>query len=396
MWNRPTVLLAVAMLGAASITAARPMISYRAVALDATTFEIGLIASAFGLLAVAGAVPIGRLADRYGGRPVAIAGTLTVAVTLSVLSMANTLGLLVVGQAFLGVGQLMLAIGCQTSLSMARDPGERKQLFGTYAAVVAIGHAIGPAVGGFVAGRAPGESGAAAVFLIGAATALVAVALAVGWSQQQRDATAADDLQKRVERTSILDTLARPGMRQAMLASVLILSAQDLLVAYLPVYGQARGISPELVGLAIGTLFLSQMPSRLMLGRLVTRFGILRILMASMGITAVLAPLLILPIGAVALMVIVALIGLNLGLGQPMTLLLVATASARGGQGLAMSLRMVGNRLGQLTLPALVGGTAGQAGVAGIIVALALMLGLGSVVLAADGGALGEDPVGEP
>jgi hypothetical protein len=46
----------------------------------------------------------------------------------------------------------------------------------------------------------------------------------------------------------------------------------------------------------------------------------------------------------------------------------------------------VGNRLGQLTIPALVGATAGQAGVGAIIATVAVLLGVGAVAVGADRG----------
>jgi MFS family permease len=89
-------------------------------------------------------------------------------------------------------------------------------------------------------------------------------------------------------------------MRQALIGSIVILSAMDILVAFLPVYGEDRGISPEVIGLAIGMMYFGQIPSRLVLDRLIVRFGYGRVLLASMAIPAVLVPAILLPIGGVA------------------------------------------------------------------------------------------------
>ena len=61
-------ILAAAFFLTAGVFGLRPLISYKALALGATTFEIGLIASSFAVLGLIGAVPVGRLTDRFGGR----------------------------------------------------------------------------------------------------------------------------------------------------------------------------------------------------------------------------------------------------------------------------------------------------------------------------------------
>src|SRR5690606_31647506 len=54
----------------------------------------------------------------------------------------------------------------------------------------------------------------------------------------------------------------------------------------------------------------------------------------------------------VALMVV---IGLGLGLGQPLTMAWVAARAPKAMRGLALGIRLSGNRLGQLVLPAAAG-----------------------------------------
>ena len=67
-------LLAAALFITAGVFGIRPLISYKALALGATPFEIGLIASSFAVLGLPGAVPVGRLTDRFGGRLLTIVG----------------------------------------------------------------------------------------------------------------------------------------------------------------------------------------------------------------------------------------------------------------------------------------------------------------------------------
>ena len=57
----------------------RLMTSYRAIELGADTLLLGVVAAAFALPALLGAMPLGRLADRHGGARLSFAGMLTAA-----------------------------------------------------------------------------------------------------------------------------------------------------------------------------------------------------------------------------------------------------------------------------------------------------------------------------
>ena len=134
----------------------------------------------------------------------------------------------------------------------------------------------------------------------------------------------------------------------------------------------------------MGALALAGMGSRMVLSRLVARFGYPPVLVGSMVIPAVILPGVLVVSGDLALIGVMALAGLGLGLGQPISIVLVAVAAPRRSLGYAMSLRLVGNRLGQLTIPAVIGATAGSAGVAAIFLTVAGMLEFGALAVAAD------------
>jgi len=160
-----------------------------------------------------------------------------------------------------------------------------------------------------------------------------------------------------------------------------VLTSIDLLIAYLPAYGEARGIAPATIGLMLGAQAAGAVLSRLFMVRLIDRLGRRRTLAVSM-----LAPtlgLLLLPLtGSVpTLFVLVVVAGLGLGLGQPLSLSLVVAEVDEQLRGTAIGVRLTSNRIGQLVLPAVVGGVAGGAGVGGIFTASGLLLGGASAVM---------------
>lgn len=116
------------------------------------------------------------------------------------------------------------------------------------------------------------------------------------------------------------------------------------------------------------------------MGYLIGRLGRSRLLAISMG--GATAGLLALPFtgspfGLAGLMV---LIGLGLGIGQPMTMAWVANRSPRAERGTALGVRLTGNRTALVVVPVVVGAVAGAAGVSVIFWLMALLLGAGAAV----------------
>jgi MFS family permease len=137
-----------------------------------------------------------------------------------------------------------------------------------------------------------------------------------------------------------------------------------LLTAYLPVLAEQAGIGPGVVGLLLSLRAVGSIASRLLLGRLVARWGRVRLLVGStLGSAALLAALpLFSSAWAWAALLIVS--GVLLGVGQPLTMVLVVRAAPDGARGSALAMRLTGNRLGQVAVPAAAGLAAGAAGAA--------------------------------
>jgi MFS family permease len=114
--------------------------------------------------------------------------------------------------------------------------------------------------------------------------------------------------------------------------------------------------------------------------RLILRFGWGRTLVSCLAISA--AMLALLPTTATAILLggIVAILGLAIGLTQPMTITWVANQAPRAERGTALAVRLTGNRLSLLFVPAVMGAVAGSAGVGAVFWVLAAALGLGAAV----------------
>ena len=174
--------------------------------------------------------------------------------------------------------------------------------------------------------------------------------------------------------------LRRPGMAGAMLVSVAVISSVDVLVAYLPAYGEATGLSVETVGILLAVRAGASLVSRVFMGRLIGLLGRQTLLTASTAIAGI--GILLLPsVGSVPLLVVLMVFtGLGLGLGQPMTIAWVANRSPRDERGLALGVRLTGNRAALLVVPTFMGAVAGASGIAAIWLVLAGFLGAATLV----------------
>jgi MFS family permease len=169
--------------------------------------------------------------------------------------------------------------------------------------------------------------------------------------------------------------LRLPSMREAMLSSITILASIDILAAYLPLLGEATGLSVQTVGALLAVRAGGSVVSRLFMATVLVRFG--RRLVLSTGLGAAGFGMLLLPLAdgnVVTLFIGMALVGLGLGLGQPITISWVSTIAPESLRGTALGVRISGNRVTQLVAPALAGGFVATAGVTAIYPLLAVLL----------------------
>ncbi len=387
--------LAATFLMQVAVNAVRPTVSYRALALGADAGQLGLIAAAFALLSLVCAIPIGRMIDRRGEMPFVIIGLLLVWAVTFVLVGVSAIWALFVTQAVLGLGQVLTTLGVQALIANSQA-AYRDSRFGTFTVVVSLGQFAGPAASGFVSQRVPmpaaltwGEGASlvgSSVFLASGCAGLLGLLIALSARNADsvpRSRRPSSPAQAPVL-PSVVRVLRRPNAPHAMFASIAVLTTTDLLVAYLPAYGEATGLSATVVGLLLSVRAAASVVSRLFIGPLTRRVSRGRLLTMSTALPAlVLAPLPLVD-APTLLFVSMAVAGLGLGLGQPLSLVWIAQTAPEDMRGTAVGVRLSGNRLGQVAIPAVVGGVVGAAGLGAVFVSLAMML-VGSSVLTASG-----------
>jgi MFS family permease len=382
--------LSVAALVLTGLHAARPMVTYRALDLGASPFEIGLVQSAFSFLPVFTAVALGRWIDRVGEGRFLLAAVSMMGIASVMLAFAPSLVAIAIAQMIFGFGQVTNVVAGQAMIANRARRDWREQAYSWYSTVVSIAQLIGPAVAAVVVGSA--LSGAvmtvgpfagneeAAVFLFAAACGGVAALLATRLIGPRPTRRTTGEEEPSVNLLSAAWTVLRkPGMTTAMFVSLTVISSIDVLVAYLPAYGEATGLSVETVGLLLSVRAGASLTSRFFMPQLIRLLGrkpLLALSSAGAGTAILCLPFVSSVPVLIGLMVV---IGLGLGLGQPMTIAWVANRSTRRERGLALGVRVTGNRAALLTVPAAMGALAGASGIASIWVAVAVFLAGGAV-----------------
>ena len=344
----------------------RPMTAYRAVELDVPTAGLGALTASFAVVPLLLAVPSGQATDRFGERRVMLVGAALLLLSAVVFTTERGgAGGLVVGSVVLGTGHLLSVVAQQAAVANTAGPGRFDTAFGHYTFAASLGQAAGPALITVLGG--PGAlPESRPVFL--AATVLGAVLLGVTSLLRMPPRTPSSTAAGPKGMGALLRL---PGLLRALTVSCVVLAAVDITLIYLPALGADRGLAAGSVGLLLTLRALASMISRFLLGRLVRLTGRRRLMIGSVTLSAIAMAAVPTPLPLPWTAGLVLLLGLGLGVGQPLTMSWLAEVAPPGSRGRAMSLRLTGNRLGQVLLPSAVGLLAAGFGAAGVLWATA-------------------------
>jgi MFS family permease len=343
-------------LGLVTVGAARPAASYKAIELGASALQVGVIGGAFGALALVAAIPIGGRVDRRGERGYLLAGLALLAISpLVQLGATGWVGL-VAGQALLGLGQAGLAISMQALTANMNGAEHRDTGFARLAIAASAGQFLGPIVTGFAIGSASlgqRSAGIGRAYLLAAAAS--SVALVVGAVVVRSSDRLSEEPSRRMKPWTMV---GRPGVKPALMASLAVLTTIDILVTYLPVLGDERGLDPSFVGLLLSVNSVAAMLSRFALPTMLRRLGRRRVLSFMLATSGLAMVTLAVTLPRWAILATVFCLGYGLGVGAPMTASWMATSAPPSDRATALAVRMTANRLGQILIPTLFGGIA--------------------------------------
>lgn len=370
-WFLSLVLHSVALHGIFNST--KVLMSYRALELGGGSVAVGVLTAVYSVVPLLLAIYIGRRVDRGYVMPVMWIGTGLCVVAVAGAALSPGLIGIALAAMGLGTGQLLMTVASQALIPASFSPHELTARFGSLTLGVSLGQTIGMPIAGLVAGGGLAGDHVDPVRGMWVMCVLGALALPCMFGVMRRPPIAhvsREDAKAAAVGPGAL--LGVGGMKPAILASMASLAAVDLMSAYLPVVGQAHGISVEAVTLLITLRTLVTIVARAFTNSLTRAFPLLRLLWVSSlvaGVAVLLIPVLSAAAGSVWWLAgLMAVSGFAFGLTQPLSMTWVTRLADAANHGAVLSIRLAGNRLSQVVFPLLASGLGALAGVGSIFV----------------------------
>ena len=354
------------------VTMARPVSTYRLLALEADGTALGIATACYAIPPILLAVGFGRWTERHHPAILLCSGVVTTTLATFALVAAESVGSVAGATTVLGLGHMMGVIGAQSLIAKADSRVRRLSRIGALTTTSAFGQVLGPVAGGLLIGRGSDPT------LDTTSSALLAAAWLVLAASPFATAALATRIKSTTVRTHraepVLSLLRRPGMPIALTTSFSAKSGVDLLLVYMPVLGVAAGLSSSQVGVLLGLSSGGALLGRAGTASLVRRYGTVP-LTATATIVASLCLVVVAATGPFAVLcAAMAVLGCALGLSQTTTMDWVVDLVDHQSRGSALGLRVATNRVGQALVLAGTGALSGALGVATAFVLIAGMM----------------------
>ena len=365
------LLVALTVLNHTAFAGSRVAVSLGALELGASPFAIGLLLSFYGLLPMFLSVPAGRWIDRVGMRLPMLAGTGLLAFGVAVPFLTWDIGAMYLASVTIGLGMMAYYLAAQKAAGMIGGDEARTANF----SLMALGFSMSGFLGPTSAGVAIDLIGHRWTFALLAAAALATLAVLLRASlTRELPAPGPQVAGPEAPPTRLMDLLGTPELRRLYLSVVVLSSAWDVHQFLVPLFGASLGISASKIGLVLGAFSVATFIVRLTLPWLAGRVGDWPLVLAAMAVAALVY--LAYPAFPVlsTMLALSFLLGLGLGVAQPMMMAVLHRASPPDRIGEAAGLRMTLINGTQTFLPTAFGAFGAAFGLSAIFWGMALLI----------------------
>jgi len=351
---------------------ALPLVPLLATDLGASPGMLGILFSVATCGALFGAIPAGQMVTRLGSRTMIFFSVLLSGASCFFLFAAPTMTSLFIWYSLFELGRSVFIVSSQTHAGGLPTTGDVSVNFGRYGVAAAVGQLLGP----FAAGILMDTAGFHLTWLVmGVLCALICAAVyrligpglqvpARRRSQRPRTGGVKQHGDVRRQGAGKQHGNRQPSLRRffsfyavlGLVASVIIVFTVGMRRVFYPIYVEQLGYTASAIGLMLSIRALTSVLARLFLmpatrllgGRLSTLVICMFALAIGLGTIPFCRNLTTLGLNSV-------LIGLGVGLAMPMSQATVFESVESSERGLALGVRLTGNRLAQLTNPVLFG-----------------------------------------
>ncbi len=339
---------------------------------------VGVLLALFALTQVFLALPAGRFADRHGlRRPISYSVFAAVlgagaAVAFPVFPVLCFAALMTGGATGAAVISLQRHVG-----RAAVGALQLRQVFSWLSIGPAVSNFIGPFSAGLLidhVGAMPGStSGYRAAFLLMAILPMASWFLVRKTRELPPVIAASGGPQPKA-----WDLLRQATFRRLMLVNWFLSSCWDVHTFVVPVLGFERGISASVIGTILGAFAIAAALIRMVMPLVAAHLREWKVLAASMLATAVLFGVYPLMHSAIGMGICSILLGLALGMVQPMVMSMLHQITPEARHGEALGLRLMAINASSVVMPMLFGTAGALVGIAGVFWTTGAMVGAGS------------------
>ena len=331
---------------------------------------VGFLLALFALTQVFLSLPAGRYADRHG---------LKKPLGWSVVAAATGAGLAVAFPIFPVLCISALCTGGATgtaSIALQRHVGraatnsaELRQVFSW----LSIGPAMSNFVGPFAAGLMIDHAGFRYAFL------LMAVLPLATWFWVRKVQELPPVIRAETDtRQRAWDLLGQPNFRRLLLVNWFLSSCWDVHTFVVPVLGHERGISASVIGSILGAFAIAAALIRVALPIVAARIPEWKMVTGSMAMTAVLFAIYPFMHSAIGMGVCSVLLGVSLGVVQPMIMSTIHQITPEHRHGEALAMRLMAINASSVAMPLLFGLTGAAIGISGVFWTVGAIVGAGT------------------
>ena len=333
---------------------------------------VGGLLALFAVLPVFLALPAGRFADRHGlKKPV---GWAVVAATVGAALAAAfpVLPVLCLAALLAGGAVASTLIALQRHVGRAAGgPSELRKVFSW----LAIGPAASNFLGPFLTGLMIDHAGYRPAFAL-----LALLPLACWLCVRTATELPPVDVPAHGRRTRAWDLFRNPVFGRLMLVNWFLSSAWELHTFVLPVLGHERGLSASVIGTILGAFAIAAATIRMLLpvvAAWVREWALIATAMIVAGVVYGVYPLMH---SALGMGLCSTVLGLALGLVQPMVMSMLHQVTPEHRHGEAVGMRMMVINASSVAMPTLFGAAGAAMGVAGLFWTVAALMGGGTRV----------------
>ena len=352
------------------LAGSRVAVALDALSLGAATPTVGLLMALFALLPALLAIPCGRLTDRIGVRRPMLVGSCGVALGAGIAFALPGLPSLFVAATLIGVSFMSFQVATQYATGEMGGAQARVRNFGLLAVGYSVSSIIAPLAVGFVIDH----FGFRAAFAFLALVPLVPIAVLAGDRLRlpgPHPAHAAQPL------SHALQLLMHAQMRRVFVINALISLAWEIHTIFVPIYGNAIGLSASKIGSILAAFAAATFLVRIAMPLLARRLSEHQVLTTALFLGGIVFLAIPFSRSVATLMTLSFCLGLALGAGQPMVMALLHSHAPPGRMGEAAGVRMSLMNSMAVAVPLVFGAVGGTIGLSPVLWSVGVALATG-------------------